>query len=37
MTKYGENWYKKNDMVVNPMDKFADYFNSSSDELMWAG
>ena len=35
--KYGEHWYKKNDYVVNPVDKFADYFDDSMDELIWIG
>ena len=26
MKKYGDHWYKSNDFVVNPMDKFVDYF-----------
>lgn len=37
MYKYGEHWYKENDYVVNPVDKFADYFDDSMDELIWIG
>ena len=37
MKKYGDHWYKPNDFVVNPMDKWLDYFYETSDELMWAG
>jgi hypothetical protein len=36
-SKYGEHWYKDSDYVVNPVDKFADYFDDSMDELMWIG
>jgi len=37
MYKYGEHWYKDDDYVVNPVDKFADYFDESMDEFMWLG
>jgi len=37
MEKYGEHWYGENDYVINPVDKFADYFDDTMDEMMWAG
>jgi hypothetical protein len=37
MYKYGEHWYKKNDYIINPVAKFADYFDDSMDELIWIG
>ena len=32
MKKYGNNWYKHNDFVVNPFDRITDQFNEAVDE-----
>ena len=37
LTKYGEHWYRETDMIVNPVDRFADSFNATIDELVWIG
>ena len=37
MIKYGEHWYKKNEVVINPIDRFADEFNETVAEAEWIG
>lgn len=36
-TKYGDHWYKSTDMIVNPLDRFADAYYTSVNDIMWAG
>jgi hypothetical protein len=36
-TKYGNHWYKPTDIVVNPLDRFADSYYNAVVEIMWTG
>ena len=33
--KYGEHWYDPDDIIVSPLDRFADEFNKAVDEERW--
>jgi len=35
--KYGEHWYKESSYIISPVDRFADEFNESVEEIKWAG